>query len=224
MSDSGDAKPERAPRVRAEGVPVPKEFVGQTKTGLISDVLKTRLGSGQFGFILVGGDVSKENAPRIYFNFTDFTDSEFRARKGYAVSFTVTEDENSRFAAKNVVLTAAGKVTAAEREKEMAERAAVSPVPAGKKGKPRRGRAPRETDQRTVNLNVTNSAAAGQKTIEAKVGDSLGKLKHLCISAFESEDITLQVYHADGRLLTKEILTAMQDGDSVHLAPKKEEN
>jgi hypothetical protein len=100
----------------------------------------------------------------------------------------------------------------------------VSPVPAGKKGKPRRVRAPREIDQRTVNLNVTSSAADGQKTIEAKVGESLGKLKHLCISAFESEDITLQVYHADGRLMTKEILTAMQDGDSVHLAPKKEEN
>jgi hypothetical protein len=35
----------RAPRAkRVEEVPVPREFVGQTKSGFISDVLKTRRG------------------------------------------------------------------------------------------------------------------------------------------------------------------------------------
>jgi len=231
MSDTGAKKETatKAPKVREEEVPVPKEFLGQTKTGLISDMLKTKIGNGQFGFILVGGEVEKANAPRIYFNKSDFTDAEFRPRKGYAVSFTVTEDEKSRLGAKNVQLTAEGRVTAAEREKEIAERASTVPKaaagsPEAAKPKAKRARPPRAVDTRTVNLKVTNASVAGEKDVEAKLGESLGKLKHLCIRAFESEDITLQVYHSDGRLLSKEILGSMQDGDKVHLAPNKEKN
>jgi len=226
MSDSGANKEGTAktPKVREEANPVPREFVGQTKTGIISDVLKTKIGNGQFGFILVGGDVEKANAPRIYFNMTDFSDAEFRPRKGYGVSFTVTEDESARMAAKNVTLTADGKVTAAAREKEIAERASAAPKSTGSPGaakpKAKRTRQPRPEDTRTVNLKVSSVGATGEKDVVAKLGESLGKLKHLCISAFESEDITLQVYHSDGRLLSKEILVSMKDGDSVRLGPK----
>ncbi len=197
------------------------------KTGTIKDLIKARSGYRQFGFISIGNDADASNSPTIYFNFSDFAEADFRPRKGYAVQFTVTQDEVARVAAKNVTLTAAGKVAAAEREKTIAERNAsrvsngtASPS-TNSKPKARKPRTPRQVDPRSFKLKLTSSTHPGEKEVEAKMGESLGKLKHHCITAFGTEDITLQVYHADGRLLSKEILGSMKDGDSIKLAPKQ---
>jgi hypothetical protein len=208
---------------REETNPVPREFVGQTKTGIILDVLKNRTGGGRFGFISIGTDADKTTSPRIYFNTTSFTDDKYLARKGYAVSFKVAVDASDRLAAESVVLTPAGKAAAAEREATLAASAPkkqAAPKTEGAAAKAPRERRPREVDSRTVELKVTGEGLTGEKTVTAKLGESLGKLKHTCISAFESEDISLQVFHADGRLLTKEILGSMKAGEALRLKPK----
>jgi hypothetical protein len=172
---------------------------------------------GQFGFIVIGAEDERTTGPRIYFNFEHFNDETFRPRKGYGVSFTVTSDESDRLAAKDVILTADGRVTATEREATLLQRGGSEQKP-----KARRARVPPAVDTRTVNLTVTGEGLVGSRNIEAKLGDTLGKLKHLCITAFESENIALQVYHSDGRLMTKDILGSMQDGEALRLAPKAE--
>ena len=111
-----------AKKSKPESAPVPPEFIGQTMTGFITDVLKTRQSGGQFGFIAIGAESEKTTGSRIYFNFEDFTDATFKPRRGYNVQFTVTTDEAARMAAKTVTLTASGKVTAAEREASLLER------------------------------------------------------------------------------------------------------
>lgn len=229
MSEAAAPKTQSPRRQKREETnPVPREFVGQTKTGIIVDVLKNRTGGGRFGFISIGTEAEKTTGPRIYFNITSFTDDTYLARKGYAVSFKVAVDAADRLAAESVVLTPAGKASAAEREATLSA-PKKQPTPkadagagatAGAAKKQPRERKPREVDPRTVDLKVTGEGLAGEKSVTAKLGESLGKLKHSCITAFESEDITLQVYHADGRLLTKEILGSMKAGEALRLKPK----
>ena len=83
-----------------------------------------------------------------------------------------------------------------------------------------RVRKPRAVDPREVTLNLTFNGS--EKEVLAKLGESLGKLKHVCITAMETENIALQVFHSDGRLLSKEILGAMVDGDKIMLKEKEE--
>ena len=80
------------------------------------------------------------------------------------------KDEQDRFYAKDVTLTADGKTTAAERE---------------------------------AKLSFTASGIYdGSIDVVAKVRESLGKLKHTCITAVGTEDITLNVFDGAGTLLT----------------------
>ena len=66
------------------GAPFPDSLVGKSTGGIIHEVFKTKFGTGKFGFILVGeGDFDRDTVPRIYFNFTEFSDSDYSApRKG----------------------------------------------------------------------------------------------------------------------------------------------
>jgi uncharacterized protein (AIM24 family) len=62
----------------------------------------------------------------------------------------------------------------------------------------------------------------GSIDMVAKVRESLGKLKHTCITAVGTEDITLNVFDGAGTLLTKEILREMKDGDRITLKKLEE--
>ena len=57
----------------------------------------------------------------------------------------------------------------------------------------------------------------GSVEVVAKLGESLGKLKHTCITAIGTEDISLNVFDSKGALLTKEILREMKDGEGITL-------
>ncbi len=199
---------------KPETSPVPDSMKGTTQTGNIDEVVKTKYGGPpRFGFIFIGDG---EARPRIYFNLTDFTDDKFRPRRGYQVSFVVDKDEQDRFFAKEVTLTTDGKATAAEREATIEKRAASAGGEGGDKPKKERKRRP--VDTREVKLSLTAAGIYdGSVEVVAKVGESLGKLKHTCITAIQTEDISLNVFDSQGTLLTKDILREMKDGDSITL-------
>ena len=191
---------------------------GSTQTGNIDEIVKTKYGGApRFGFIFIG---EGEARPRIYFNLTDFSDDKFRPRRGYQVTFVVEKDEQDRFYAKDVTLTADGKTTAAEREASIEKRGASG----GEGGdKPKKERKKRPIDTREAKLSFTASGIYdGSIDVVAKVRESLGKLKHTCITAVGTEDITLNVFDSAGTLLTKEILREMKDGDGITLKKLEE--
>jgi len=140
-------KKERPPREPRERVPVPAELVGQTRTGTIVDVVLR--GAAGFGFIEI------DNGVRVHFRLAPFTEgNEFKARRGYEVSFTGDKDEKDRVYASNVRLTANGRAQAAEREAKIAADKAANPAPEktrrprreSKEGVPKEARAPKPAE------------------------------------------------------------------------------
>ena len=72
-------------------------------------------------------------------------------------------------------------------------------------------------------MKVTCLGKEGERTIEASMGESIGRLKHAAVSAFECP-VEYTIYHK-GAFLTKAIFDTLQEGDSVNLAeptPKPE--
>jgi hypothetical protein len=196
-------------------------MVNTTQEGRITDTLKTRIGGSRFGFILIGQGEPK-TLPRIYFKYEDFSDDSYVPRRGYMVTFVVEKDEQERYVAKNVSLTEEGKEKAAIREVQIkaqqeAQEAGTGEGDAeGGEKKAKKTRKPRAIDTREVTLKLTAEGFEGEKEVVAKLGESLGKLKHTCITAFESENTLLNVFSGD-TLLTKHILREMADGDAINL-------
>jgi hypothetical protein len=161
-------------------IPVPEEFSGQIKTGKICDILKR--GRGQFGFIYIG-EGGRDVAPRIYFSFKSYIEERFSPRKGYLVEFECCRDESGRAFASDVKLTEDGIKDAEEKEKKY-----LSSNPDNRREK-------REIvdDGRNVVLSVTCEGKEEIKQVTANVRQSIGKLKHNAIVAFDAA-IDFQVF------------------------------
>jgi hypothetical protein len=214
--DSGEGRRESQPRQpRPESKPVPAELMGKTVTGKICDVIKR--GKGQFGFIYIGdGSTPRSETPRIYFSFSEFTDENFLPRKGYSVEFTCAEDEDKRAFAANVKLTAEGRQQAEEREEKLKSSPERQPREGGESRGGRRQRR-EEEDGRTVTLKVTCEGQSGEKTVVARLSQSIGKLKHAATKEFDAP-IHYNVF-SGGVLLTRALLNELKDNDSIHLKP-----
>lgn len=208
----------------------PPLFFGKVTQGRIADVING--GRGRYGFINFGTEDATETTPRVYFNFTDYQDAEFVARKGYTVEFLVSKDESDRAFASNVRLTAAGRAQAAEREariaadkprgdreprerKPAAEGAAAGAGEGGERKRRERPPRVRPEDDRSVTLRVSCEGKPDVKIVIAKLGQSIGKLKHSATEAFEAPT-TLNVFY-NNELLTKAILRTLNDNDTIHL-------
>ena len=212
----------RKPRVKKESTPVEESMMGSSQTGNIDEVVRKPLRGGaiRFGFIYIGKD-GGDTRPRIYFNVADYETKEFKPRKKYEVSFTVEKDEMDRFCAKSVALTDEGKDQAEKREAEIAEANKAGAAEGGDKktGEEKASRTRRTPlDTREVTLKLTAPGFDGETEVVAKMRESLGKLKHTCITAVGTEDISLNVFAAStGALLNKDLLKEMKDGDAITL-------
>ena len=227
--ESGD----RSRPKRPADIPVPPELIGTECTGKIFDIIK-RFAS--YGFILINSETSPKNQkPKIYFNMKDYEEVDFVARKGYLVKFNVTKDDKDRLCATNILLTTEGKAAAVLREERIAkyredEAAGIASGEIIKREddggeKKKRGPRPRrEPNETAIPLTVTCDGKAEKMTVEAKIFQSIGRLKHSCIEAFgvtPNYSIYCQRTPAnpEGVLLTKVILKQMTDGDNIHLGP-----
>lgn len=214
---------------RGESAPVPDSMVGSKQQGNIDEVVRKPVGGSiKFGFIYIGKD-GGDSRPRIYFNVADYETKEFKPRKKYEVSFSVEKDDKDRFCAKNVSLTEGGKSQAEKREAEIAE-AEAKKAEAEEGGEKKAGakaqgsrRKARPVDTREVTLKLTAPGFDGETEVVAKLRESLGKLKHTCITAVGTEDISLNVFAtSSGTLLNKQLLQEMKDGDAITLKPLPE--
>jgi len=132
--DAAEAKEPREKKERPPSTPVPPDFIGQTKTGVVSVIV--RKGRVRFGFIhLCPGPEIDEAAPRIYFSFNDLADSDVTVRRGYIVTLKCSKDEQDRAYATEIALTEEGKTIAAEREAEIAKRKVENAAEGGEKPK-----------------------------------------------------------------------------------------
>lgn len=221
---AADAAP-REKKERPESVPVPPSFVGQSKVGIVSAII--RKGRVKFGFINIGTGLEiDETAPRIYFSFAQLADSATTIRRGYQVSFLVSADEQQRAFADNVALTEEGKKIAAAKEVEIAARKSERPAAAEDSEKPKR--APRERkvlEEKLVALNVTCEGNTETKSITFNFNQSVGKLKNIATTEFAAP-VEYNVFHVDASnnhvFLTKAILVTLNAGDKIHLAAPKE--
>lgn len=222
--ESGEAAAPREKKERPESVPVPPSFIGQTKTGVVSAVI--RKGRVKFGFINIGnGPEIDESAPRIYFSFAQLADADTPVRRGYIVSFKVSADETQRAFADNVALTEEGKQIAAAKEADIAQRRSERPAEDSEKPK----RAPRERkvlEDKLVALKVTCEGKDEAKTITFNFAQSVGKLKNIATTAFEAP-VEYNVFHVTaanptGEFLTKAILVTLNENDTIHLAAPRE--
>lgn len=217
---SGEASAPREKKPRPESVPVPATLIGQTKTGVVSAVIKK--GRVKFGFIHLGnGPEIDESAPRIYFSFDQLADSTVPVRRGYIVSFKISADESQRPFADNVALTEEGKAIAAAREADIAQRKSEKPA-VEESEKPKR--APRErrvVEDKLVALKVTCEGKTEAKVITFNFAQSVGKLKNIATTTFEAP-VEYNVFHvaANGEkvFLTKAILVTLSENDTIHLA------
>ena len=223
-AETTETKAGRRPRrPRAESTPVPDSMVGSKQSGNIDEVVRKPLTGGaiRFGFIYIGSE-GGDTRPRIYFNVADYETKEFKPRKKYEVSFTVEKDDMDRFCAKGISLTDGGKAQAETREAEIAEQKKTEAEEGGDKksgaAKAKSGNRRRPEDTREVTLKLTAPGFDGEVEVVAKMRESLGKLKHTCITAVGTEDITLNVFAtSSGTLLNKELLREMKDGDAINL-------
>lgn len=233
--EGGEPSAPREKKERPESVPVPDSLAGLVVFGRVCDVI-TR-GRDKFGFIYItpqnhvaGPDDTKNQFqgftqfPRIYFNFAEYTETDFKIRKNDLVTFTCKKDEKDRAFAAEITLTAAGKEEAAKREaayaaqqRENAERPPREPRAPSEKGpgKPR-VRKERPIDERTVNLQITCVDFPGvKKDITAVLGESIGKLKHTGITLFDAR-VELNVFYKN-ELLNKATLLSLAEGETLHL-------
>jgi hypothetical protein len=221
---------------RPPSVPVSKNLVGKMSSGIISDVINR--GRGKFGFIYVDPDESKSRNewPKIYFNFKEFENKDIYPRRGYPVEFLCSTDEEGRVCATKVKLTAEGEVMAKDKaEKIAAERATASVAKEteekngqteAKKNFNKRIRNRRVVSDRVIPLRVTCDGKEGEKIINAKLSQSIGKLKHTATVEFDAPT-SYNVYSIndetpDGVLLSKALLRKLEDNDRIHLKPGPE--
>lgn len=219
------SKPRRV-RSEVKSLPVPVELVGKEATGKIFDIIK-RFQAG-YGFIFIDTENSSpKEKPKIYFNLKDFDETEFAARRGYLVKFTILKDEKDRFYATTIKLTEEGKAGAIQREARIAATRAEDEAE-GKitEAKPRRARNP--PNESVVNLQVSCEGKKEVHTIAAKQYQSIGGLKYAAAELF-GVPMTYTIFcqksaeNPNGVKLNKVILKGMQDGDSVFMAPGEEE-
>jgi len=246
-------EPSKPRRPRIEPVPVPAELEGQTVTGIIYDLIRiapNKLPS--FGFIMLGETAgSPETTPRIYFGRKEFSDEVHRfPRKGYVVTFTVTKDEQGRFAATGIKLNDAGRVVADAQKAEYdakkaaakaAAPAAVTPAPvtppapatteepvaaAEKTKKPKKkNNKPRETV--SLNLKISVEGHPDTKDVEVKLNRQLGQLKRDVMKIFATsgkfEMLHVTEENKEGTFLTGAVLKTLKNDDRVHFKLVKEE-
>jgi hypothetical protein len=175
----GEEGPEpRVKKERPDSTPVPAEFIGQTKEGVVSAIIrKNRV---KFGFIhLCPGPEIDEAAPRIYFSFNDLTDSTTTIRRGYVVTLKCSQDDQERAFATEITLTEEGLKIAEEREAEIERKKSEQ---AAEEGEGRPKKAPRErkpVEEKPVSLAVSCEGFAEVKTIQFNAAQSVGKLKNI---------------------------------------------
>lgn len=212
-------KKERAPR--PVSIPIPSEIVGTVTQGTVTAIVKR--GKLKFGFIHLGeASVVKEDAPRVYFNFSELPDDTI-LRKGYHVQFTCKIDDKDRQYAAGISLTEEGVILAAEIDKEFQNRVANSQGEkggAGRERKPRERKERRPMEEKNVTLKVKCEGFTEEKEIVFNVNQSLGRLKNVATSAFEAP-VTHNVYY-DGVFLTKSILIELGDNAVISLGPSRE--
>lgn len=233
----GEPKEPREPRERKERpptVPVPESYIGTERFGRVCDVLNH--GRERFGFIYItptdGFQPAAEEGksglslytslPRIYFNAAEWKEAEgTRARKNDLVKFNCKKDDKDRPFASDVVFTPSGKTASAARDAAFAEAQKNAPpkAPRAESDRPKSVKKERVRDERTVELKVTCDDISGTKDITACLGDTIGKLKHSAVTAFEAP-ITHNVFFK-GEKLTKAILATMSDGETIHIGPPK---
>jgi hypothetical protein len=216
--------------------PVSNEMVGTKAVGKILDIIKKHQSS--YGFILIDVEGSKSEKLRIYFNMTDYKETQFPARRGYQVQFTVETDDKDRMHAADITLTTEGKVVAEEREAKIAATkadpsTAAEPKTNGKAKtngdaetkKPRRPRNP--ANDESVTLNITCDGKPEKVPIEVKLYQSIGKLKYAAVEKFQVP-MTYVIYcqrtpeNPAGEKLTKTILRTLKDGDDIFIGPPTE--
>ena len=219
-----EAAAPRERRERPESIPVPAAFVGQTKVGVVSAII--RKGRVRFGFInICAGPEIDENTPRIYFSFAQLADAATTIRRGYVVSFKVSNDEQGRAFAEYIALTEEGKKIAAAKEADIAQKRVERPVVEGEAAVKRAPRERRVAEDKLVTLNVTCEGKTGTKAIEFNFAQSVGKLKNIATTAFDAP-VEYNVFHVSaanpaGVFLTKAILVTLGAGDQLHLAAPK---
>lgn len=210
-------------------VEVPSDLIGKAAVGEICDIIKR--GRGKFGFIYIGeGEFSRSETPRIYFNFKDYDDKVYLPRRGYSVEFVCKTDESNRPYAAEITLTAKGLEQAQAREAKISSDGApkvireVDVIEAEtEKISARRRRPRRNFDDRSISLVVQCDGKGDEsKIIDAKLSQSIGKLKHSATKEFDaphSFNIYCQITPAnpEGILLTKAILKQMADNDVIYL-------
>jgi hypothetical protein len=227
--EEGAAGEPRVRKERPDSTPVPAEFIGQTKEGVVSAIIrKNRV---KFGFIhLCSGPEIDESAPRIYFSFNDLTDSAITIRRGYVVTLKCSQDEQDRAFATEITLTEEGKKIAEEREAEIDRKKTEQAAEEGS-DRPRERKAPRErkpVEEKPVTLRVSCEGMTEVKTILFNAAQSVGKLKNIATTAFEAP-VEFNVFRSTSadlkaEFLTKAILLTLVDNDAIHLAaPPAEE-
>lgn len=225
-------KPEK--KERPASVPVPDSMINSVVFGRVCDVLHR--GREKFGFIYMTpsdnysppangektGIALFTHLPRIYFNSREYKETEFKVRKNDLVTFTCKKDEKDRPFASEITLTAAGKEAVAVREAAHAAIVKTAPPKDPKEpkaegeAKPKRERKEKVIDTRSITLKITCASFPGEtKEIVAVMGETIGKLKHNGITAFDAP-VHLNVFHK-GALLTKTVLLAMAEGETIHL-------
>lgn len=229
---------DRPRRKRLPDLPVPPELIGTEVTGKIFDILRKY--NFSYGFILINSETSPKNQkPKIYFNVKDYEEKEFIARKGYEVKFKIGKDEKDRLCATNISLTPEGRVAAELREERIAkfkedEAAALGSGEsnsntklAGERKRSERSekyQKRKELYDTIVPLTVTCDDKAETITIDTKIYQSIGKLKHACAEGF-GVPLQYSIYcqrtneNPEGILLNKTLLKEMKAGDKVHLGP-----
>ena len=231
---------EGAKRELRPSAEVAESAYGKVQFGRVCDVLNR--GREKFGFVYIlpsDGFVPKNEDgteglgfslygeyPRVYFSFSEWKE-ELKARKNDVVTFTVLKDDKDRPYASSVSFTPSGKTAAVAREEAFKLKAAEAPAKAPKSSeqvdaekKERKEKKTRKPiDTRSVVLKVTAEGFSETKEVTAVIGETLGKLKHSGVVAFECP-IHFTIYHK-GELLTKAVLEGLSDGDSIHLGEPK---
>ena len=107
-----------------EFTPVPDSFVGQTKLGVITKLMRN------YGFInICPGPLIKYDSPRIYFNFENLN-NEPTIGLGYFVNFVCCVDEKGKKFADKITLTKKSKQILSAKSTGADETATAATTPA----------------------------------------------------------------------------------------------
>jgi len=206
---------------RIVNTPLPAELLGKVCIGTLS-LYKGRGEENSFGFIdlVPAGTKATDTTPKIYFNITEYVSNDHQPRRGLEVQFQSAKDDKDRIFATKVTLTPAGIALSEEKRKAAEERATAAASAEGgskEQAKPKTKKPKKRSpdDDRVVNLIVTCEGKSGEKEVEAKIGQSLGALKHNSCNAFDA-DTTLTMYY-NGESLNRSILKSLKDGDKIIL-------